>query len=223
MWCLSRTHPPVPKQEPGSKPTSIRALSQEEQLKVKAVLNSERFQDASPRQIWAKLLDEGTYLCSWRTMYRILNADNQVKERRNQLQRPPYKKPELLAKNPNQLWSWDITKLRGPATWTYYYLYVILDVFSRYVVGWMIARQEAAYLARDLIDMSCQRQEIDKDQLTLHADRGAAMIAKSVALLLSDLGVTKTHSRPHVSNDKPYSEAQFKTMKYRPDYPERFG
>jgi len=216
-------HLDIPKQPPTCRALSKRALSQDERVKVKSVLNSERFQDASPRQIWATLLDEGTYLCSWRTMYRILDADKQVKERRNQLQRPAYKKPELLATISNQLWSWDITELRGPVTWTYYYLYVILDVFSRYAVGWMIARQESAQLARDLIQMSCQNQEIDKDQLTIHADRGAAMISKSVALLLSDLGVTKTHSRPHVSNDNPYSEAQFKTLKYRPDYPDRFG
>jgi putative transposase len=212
-----------PKQEQACRPPSIRALSQAERSQVKEVLNSERFQDASPRQIWATLLDEGIYLCSWRTMYRILSADKQVNERRNQLQRPIYKKPELLATGPNQLWSWDITKVRGLVTWTYYYLYVILDVFSRYVVGWMIARQESAQLARDLIQTSCQRQEISKEQLTINADRGAAMISKSVALLLSDLGVTKTHSRPHVSNDNPFSEAQFKTMKYRPDYPDRFG
>ena len=207
----------------GGRATPSRALSQEERTKVIEVLNSEAFQDASPRQAWAGLLDEGTYLCSWRTMYRILGEHGQVRERRNQLQHPTYKTPELLARGPNELWSWDITKLKGPVKWTYFYLYVILDVFSRYVVGWMVARGESAALARDLIETSCQKQKIDLDQLTVHADRGPAMQSKTVALLLADLGATKSHSRPHVANDNPYSEAQFKTMKYRPDYPERFG
>lgn len=205
------------------RPSPSRALSREERGQVRDVLNCERFQDASPRQVWATLLDEGVYQCSWRTMYRILAEEDQVRERRDQLQHPNYSKPELLACAPNQLWSWDITKLRGPAKWTYFYLYVILDVFSRYVVGWMVALQESAALAGELIDVSCQKQGICRDQLTLHADRGQAMLSKTVALLLSDLGVTKTHSRPHVSNDNPYSEAQFKTMKYRPGYPDRFG
>lgn len=213
---------PAP-QPSGDRPTPSRALSHQERAKVIEVFNSEPFQDAPPRQVWARLLDLGTYLCSWRTMYRILSEHGQVRERRNQLQHPTYKQPELLARRPNELWSWDITKLRGPASWTYFYLYVILDVFSRYAVGWMVARQESAALARDLIEASCQKQEIDPDQLTVHADRGPAMQSKTVALLLSDLGVTKSHSRPHVSNDNPYSEAQFKTMKYRPDYPDRFG
>jgi putative transposase len=156
-------------------------------------------------------------------MYRILNARQLVRERRNQLQHPTYTKPELLATRPNQLWSWDITKLRGPAKWTYYYLYVILDVYSRYVTGWLIAECESARLAEQLIAETCAKQGIEPDQLTLHADRGSAMRAKAVALLLADLGVTKTHSRPYTSNDNPYSEAQFKTMKYRPTYPDRFG
>ena len=200
-----------------------RALNQRERTEVLSVLNSERFVDASPRQVWAKLLDEGTYLCSWRSMYRILNAYDQVRERRNQLAHPTYQKPELLAKGPNELWSWDITKLRGPVKWTYFYLYVLLDVFSRFAVGWMVARQESATLAKELIQQSCQNQEVNPEQLTLHSDRGGPMTAKSLALLLSDLGVTKSHARPHVPNDNPYSEAQFKTMKYRPDYPDRFG
>jgi putative transposase len=198
-------------------------LSQAEKVTVRQVLNSERFWDSSPRQVYATLLDEGTYLCHWRTMYRILDEHTEVRERRNQLQHPNYTKPELLATGPNQLWSWDITKLRGPAKWTYYYLYVILDVFSRYVVGWMIAERESASLARELIAASCTKQGIQREQLTLHADRGNSMHSKSVALLLADLGVTKTHSRPYVPNDNPYSEAQFKTLKYRPDYPDRFG
>jgi putative transposase len=168
-------------------------------------------------------MDEGRYLCSWRSMYRILDENHEVRERRDQLRHPSYIKPELLATAPNQLWSWDITKLLGPTKWTYFYLYVILDVFSRYVVGWMIAEREAAALAEELISQTCARQRIQRGQLTVHADRGSAMTSKPVALLLADLGVTKTHSRPQVSNDNPYSEAQFKTMKYRPDYPTRFG
>ena len=190
---------------------------------MRDVLNSEAFQDKSPREVYATLLDEGRYLCYWRTMYRILAEHDEIRERRNQLQHPTYTKPELLARDRNQLWSWDITKLRGPSKHSYYYLYVILDVYSRYVVGWMIAEQENAELAEQLIAETCTKQDIQRDQLTIHADRGSAMTSKSVALLLSDLGVTKTHSRPHVSNDNPYSEAQFKTLKYRPDYPGRFG
>lgn len=207
-----------------SSPTiSPRAFSQAEKITVRQELNSERFQDCAPREVYAALIDEGRYLCSWRSMYRILAENEEVRERRNQLRHPNYSKPELLATGPNQLWSWDITKLLGPTKWTYYYLYVILDVFSRYVVGWMIAERESATLAEELIAQTCARQGIQPDQLTIHADRGSSMTSKSVAFLLADLGVTKTHSRPHVSNDNPYSEAQFKTLKYRPDYPSRFG
>lgn len=202
---------------------SPRALSQAEKNAVRQVLNSERFQDQAPREVYATLIDEGQYLCSVRTMYRILDEDDQLRERRNQLRHPAYVKPELLATQPKQLWSWDITKLLGPAKWTYYYLYVILDVFSRYVVGWLIAPCESALLAEELIATTCLRQNIQPQQLTVHADRGSAMTSKSVALLMADLGVAKTHSRPHVSNDNPFSEAQFKTLKYRPDYPGRFG
>jgi len=202
---------------------SARALSQVEKTKVREELNSERFQDRSPREVYATLMDEGRYLCSYRSMYRILDENHEVRERRNQLRHPNYVKPELLATAPNQLWSWDITKLLGPSKWTYFYLYVILDVYSRYVVGWMIAEHESAVLAEELISQTCARQGIQRGQLTVHADRGSAMTSKPVALLLADLGITKTHSRPHVSNDNPYSEAQFKTMKYRPDYPTRFG
>ena len=190
---------------------------------MRELLNSERFQDCAPRQVYATLLDEATYLCSWRTMYRILAAEDEVRERREQSRHPTYTKPELLATRPRELWSWDITKLKGPAKWTYYYLYVILDVFSRYVVGWMISERETAELAEAFIAETCAKEGIDRDQLTLHADRGSAMTSKSVAHLLTDLGVTKTHSRPHVSNDNPYSESQFKTLKYRPDFPGQFG
>ena len=202
---------------------SPRAFSEAEKIKVRQELNSARFQDQSPREVYATLIDEGQYLCSWRSMYRILDENHEVRERRDQLRHPNYVKPELLARAPNQLWSWDITKLLGPTKWNYFYLYVILDVFSRYVVGWMIAERESAVLAEELISQTCARQGIQRGQLTVHADRGSAMTSKPVALLLADLGVTKTHSRPQISNDNPYSEAQFKTLKYRPDYPTRFG
>jgi putative transposase len=216
-----RAQQPKPKATP--RPMPQRALNQEEKTQVRETLHSERFQDSSPRQVYATLLDESIYLCSWRTMYRILDEYQEARERRNQLRHPVYSKPELLATGPNQLWSWDITKLKGPVKWTYYYLYTILDVFSRYVPGWMIAEGELARLAEELIVATCEKQGIQPGQLTLHADRGSSMYSKPVALLLADLGVTKTHSRPHVSNDNPYSESQFKTMKYRSDYPDRFG
>lgn len=204
------------------RPTPARALSAEECTTVREVLNSERFADQSPYEVYATLLDEGIYHCSIRTMYRILQSSAEVQERRNQLCHPTYTKPELLATGPNQLWSWDITKLRGPATWQYYYLYVILDVFSRYVVGWLLDDHESAGLAECLIAESCRKQGIEQNQLTLHADRGAAMTAKSLAQFLSDLGIDQSHSRPYTPDDNPFSEAQFKTMKYRPDYPQRF-
>jgi len=179
--------------------------------------------DKAPQEVYAALLDQGRYLCSIRTMYRILEDDQEVRERRDQLRHPPYAKPELLATAPNRVWSWDITKLLGPVKWTYFYLYVILDIFSRYVVGWMVASRESALLAEKLIQETCLKQGIQPGQLLIHADRGSSMKSKPVALLLSDLGVTKTHSRPHTCDDNPYSEAQFKTLKYRPDFPERFG
>jgi putative transposase len=198
-------------------------LKAEERQQVLKMLHSEKFLDQAPQEVYAALLDEGQYLCSIRTLYRVLEANQEVKERRDQLRHPSYQKPELLATAPNQVWSWDITKLLGPVKWTYFCLYVILDIFSRFVVGWMVAHRESALLAKKLIDETCQKQGIQPGQLLIHADRGPSMKSKPVALLLSDLGVTKTHSRPHVSNDNPYSEAQFKTLKYRPDFPERFG
>jgi transposase InsO family protein len=173
--------------------------------------------------MYATLLDEGRYLGSIRTIYRILSANDEVRERRKQVSRPRYKKPELLATAPNEVWSWDITKLKGPAKWNYFHLYVILDIFSRYVVGWMVAHRESATLAKRLIEETCRKQQVSKGQLTLHADRGSSMKSKLVAHLLADLGVTKTHNRPHVSNDNPYSESQFKTLKYSPGFPDRFG
>ncbi len=213
-------------QSPGARAPrrpSPRALSAEEKTTVLAVLHEPRFVDLAPAEVYATLLDEGRYLCSERTMYRLLAAHHEVRERRNQLRHPRYAAPELLARRPNELWSWDITKLLGPAKWTYFYLYVMLDVFSRYVVGWMVAHRESATLAEQFIRETCARQGIERDQLTVHADRGSAMTSKPVALLLADLGVTKTHARPHVSSDNPFSEAQFKTLKYRPAFPERFG
>jgi len=198
-------------------------LSKNEREAVVEVLHSARFMDASPHTIYATLLEEGVYHCSVRTMYRILEQEGEVRERRRVVQRSHYTKPELLATGPNQLWSWDITKLKGPAKWNYFHLYVILDVYSRCVVGWMVADRELATLAETLIQEACIRQQIPRDQLTLHADRGSSMKSKLVAQLLADLGVTKTHSRPHVSNDNPFSEAHFKTLKYRPGFPERFG
>jgi putative transposase len=202
---------------------SPRALSVAERSAVLAVLHEPRFVDLAPAEVYATLLDDGKYLCSERTMYRVLAANQEVRERRNQLRHPHYAAPELLARQPNELWSWDITKLLGPAKWTYFYLYVMLDVFSRYVVGWMVAHRESATLAERFLHETCVRQGIGREQLTIHADRGPAMTSKPVALLLADLGVTKTHARPHVSNDNPFSEAQFKTLKYRPAFPERFG
>ncbi len=210
--------------KPPARPrSSPRALSLEERQDVLDVFHEPRFTDLAPGEIHATLLDDGRYLCSERTMYRILAANEEVRERRNQLRHPSYAAPELMATAANELWSWDITKLKGAAKWTYYYLYVILDVFSRYVVGWMVAPRESAVLAERLIEETCERQRIARGQLTLHADRGSSMRSKDVALLLADLGVTKTHSRPYTSTDNPFSEAQFKTMKYRPTFPPRFG
>jgi putative transposase len=202
---------------------SPRALGEAERAAVLEELHTPRFVDLAPGEVYATLLDEGTYLCSERTMYRVLAAHAEVRERRAQLRHPIYAAPELLARRPNELWSWNITKLLGPAKWTYFYLYVMLDVFSRYVVGWMAAHRESATLAEQFIRETCARQGIGRAQLTVHADRGSAMTSKPVALLLADLGVTKTHGRPHVSNDNPFSEAQFKTLKYRPAFPGRFG
>jgi putative transposase len=205
------------------RPKPARTLGDDERREVLDVLHAQRFVDKPPAQVYAALLDERRYLCSERTMYRILEAEGEVRERRNQLEHPPYAKPELLATGPHEVWSWDITKLKGPVKWTYFYLYVILDIFSRYTVGWMVAARESAALAHRLIAATCGKQEIVREQLTLHADRGSSMKSKCVAMLLSDLGVTKTHSRPHVSNDNPFSESQFKTLKYRPEFPARFG
>lgn len=217
-----RRRPPEPKC-PRPRPTPERALTAPEREAVLEVLHSDRFVDTSPEETWATLLDEGTYLCSPRTMYRILaSAHGSVRDRRNQLTHPSYAKPELLAERPNELWSWDVSKLKGPAKWTYYYLYVILDVYSRYIVGWTVQYRETGQLAKALIEQATEQQKITPGLLTLHADRGGPQRAKPVAFLLADLGVTKTHSRPYTSSDNPYSEAGFKTLKYRPGFPARF-
>lgn len=215
--------PPRPEPIPHRQRHQPRALTATEQQAILDTLHSDRFADLAPAEVWATLLDEGVYLGSESTFYRLLRQAGEVRERRRQATHPAKVKPELVANAPNAVWSWDITKLRGPAKWTYYYLYVILDIFSRYVVGWMVASRESAALAEMLIRQTCAKQGIDRAQLTIHADRGSSMTSKPVAFLLADLGVTQSHSRPHVSNDNPFSEAQFKTLKYRPDFPGRFG
>ena len=217
-----RRRPPTPRPR-RPRPLPARALSETERQTVLDLLHSERFVDSSPAQVWATLLDEGRYLASQRTMYRLLaERHGGVRERRDQLTHPPYARPELLAERPNELWSWDISKLKGPAKWTCFHLYVILDVFSRYCVGWTVQQRESAELAKALIGQAVEQQQIERGQLTVHADRGPAMRSKPVAFLLADLGVLKTHSRPYTSTDNPYSEAHFKTLKYRPEFPHRF-
>jgi putative transposase len=217
-----RHSPPPPRRDrvPASQP---RALSEVERKEVLRVLHDPEHVDEAPATVYAKLLDAGVYLCSVPTMYRILRAEGEVAERRRQASHPPHAKPELLAIRPNQVWSWDITKLLGPVKWTYYYLYTIIDIYSRYVPGWLLARAERAQLAERLLADTIAKQAVARQQLTIHADRGASMASRPVAFLLADLGVTKSHSRPHCSNDNPYSEAQFKTLKYRPEFPDRFG
>lgn len=208
---------------PKGKRISHRALSTLECNLVLAALNEERFCNMAPAEVFATLLDEGTYMCSERTMYRILAANAQLRERRNQLRHPQYTAPELMATAPNQLWSWDITKLKTFVKCVYFHLYVILDVYSRYVVGWRVEMCESGELAKDLMETTCERQQIRPGVLSMHADNGPAMISQPVASLLITLDVAKSHSRPHVSDDNPFSEAQFKTLKYRPDFPERFA
>lgn len=205
------------------RPRSPRALTVEERRTVLDLLREPRFVDPAPAEIYATLSDEGIYRCSIRTMYRVLNEHGEVRERRDQLRHPAYKKPELLAEAPNQVWSWDITKLMGPAKWTYFYLYVILDIFSRRVVGWCVVDAESAGLFKALFDDTIAKHAVEPGRLTLHADRGGPMTAKATALMLADLGVTKSHSRPHTSNDNPFSEAHFNTLKYQPEFPKRFG
>ena len=212
--------PPRPVTERRPQP---RALSPVERDTVRALLNSEHFVDKAPATVYHELLDEGIYVASVSSMYRILHAHGEVGERRRQAVHPARVKPELVATKPNVCWSWDITKLHGPAKWSYFYLYVIIDISSRYVVGWLIAERESATLAEKLLADTIAKQRIDRDTLSIHADNGSSMASKPVAFLLADLGVTKTHSRPHTSNDNPYSESHFRTLKYRPDFPATFG
>lgn len=214
---------PLPEREPAPARPQPRALSEAEREAVLAVLHDDDHVDEAPATVYAKLLDEGTYLASVRTMYRLLSANAEVRERRRQATHPPAKKPELVASRPNAVWSWDITKLLGPEKWTYYYLYVVIDIYSRYVTGWMLAHAERAKLAEALLADAIANQGVEAGQLTVHADRGTSMASKPVAFLLADLGVTKTHNRPHCSNDNPYSESHFRTLKYRPEFPARFG
>jgi putative transposase len=217
-----RKSPPPPKRERVATPQP-RALSEVERKEVLGVLHDPEHVDEAPATVYAKLLDAGVYLASTSTMYRILRAEGEVCERRRQATHPSAVRPELLATRPNQVYSWDITKLLGPAKWTWFYLYVIIDIYSRYVPGWMLARAERAHLAERLLADTIAKQQVDRGQLTVHADRGTSMASKPVAFLLADLGVTKSHSRPHCSNDNPYSESQFKTLKQRPEFPDRFG
>jgi putative transposase len=212
-----------PPAAPRPRPKPRRALGTDERLAVRDLLREPHFVDLAPAEIYATLLDQGIYLCSIRTMYRILNEHDEVRERRRQLRHPIYQKPELLALGANQVWSWDITKLMGPAKWTYFYLYVIIDIFSRRVVGWCVADAETAGLFKPLFEETLAKHLVSPGTLTLHADRGAAMKAKATALMLADLGVTKSHSRPYTSNDNPFSESHFKTLKYQPEFPKRFG
>lgn len=216
-WLKPTSEPKKPR------PSPPRTLTIVERTEVLCVLNSERFVDLAPREVYAELLDEQVYLASVRTMYRILEENGEVRERRDQLRHPEYKRPELLATGPNQVWSWDITKLLGPAKWVHYYLYVVLDIFSRFVVGWMVSERQSAAVAERFLKETIEKHNIPPGQLVIHSDRGPNMTAKSVAFLLADLGITKSHSRPYVSDDNPFSEAQFKTIKYSPQFPERFG
>jgi putative transposase len=211
--------PPSPPARPGRK----RSLTPAQQEQILAELNSERFLDCSPRQVWATLIDEGVYLCSWRTMYRLLHQNDAVRERRRIRRHCQYARPELASSGPNQVWTWDITYLKGPVRGQFSYLYVVIDLYSRLVVGWLLADRECEELARRVLEQSYRKHGVQPGQLTIHADRGAPMKSKSVVQLLSDLDVRRSHSRPRVSNDNPHSEAGFKTMKYSPDFPARFG
>lgn len=213
--------PPPAKPRPPRRPQP-RALSTQERQTVRSLLNIGEFADMAPAAVYHQLLDDGIYVASVSTMYRVLREHGEVKERRRQATHPAHVKPELSATRPNEIWSWDITRLRGPGKRDFYHLYSIIDIYSRYTVGWLVAARESEDLAEKLIADTLAKQNIAPEQLTIHADRGSSMTSRTVAQLLSDLGVTKSHSRPRVSNDNPYSEAQFKTLKYRPDFPDRF-
>ena len=218
--CRTAPAAPTPQRTPAPQP---RALGEDERTGLLRVLHSPEHVDQAPATVYATLLDQGIYLASTSTMYRLLRSEGEVRERRRQATHPATTKPELVATKPNECWSWDISKLLGPAKWTWYYLYVVIDIWSRYVPGWMLARAERAWLAECLLAETVAKQGVARDRLTIHADRGSSMASKPVAFLLADLGVTKSHSRPHCPNDNPYSEAAFKTLKYRPEFPDRFG
>ena len=200
-----------------------RRISTSERHAILDFMRQTEFVDLAPAEFYATLLDQGIYRCSIRSMYRILYENHEVCERRQQLRHPVYKKPELLAEGPNQVWSWVITKLMGPAKWTCFYLYVIIDIFSRRIVGWQVADAESASLFKPLFEDAAAKHGIVPGELALHADRSPSMKAKVTVLLLADLGVTKLHSRPYTSNDNPFSESHFKTLKYQPQFPKRFG
>lgn len=217
---VAAARPPAPRRR---RPTPARAIPEPERQHIIDLLREPHFADLAPAEIYATLLDQGIYRCSIRTMYRILHEHQEVRERRQQLRHPVYQKPELLAEGPDQVWSWDITKLMGPSKWTYFYLYVIIDIFSRRIVGWHVADTESAALFKPLFEDSVAKHDVAPGQLTLHADRGPSMKAKATALMLADLGITKSHSRPYTSNDNPFSESHFKTLKYQPQFPKRFG
>lgn len=218
-----RWRQPAATSKPSIRPSPPRTLAPEERQKVLDVLHDTAFVDRSPAEVYATLLEQGQYLCSSRTMYRILAVEREVRERRNQCRRPSYQKPELLATAPNQVWSWDLTKLRSTQKWTYYYLYVVLDIYSRFVVAWMLAHRESGELARDLIAQAYEQESIEPGQLVVHSDRGSAPKSKTLNQLYADLGIDRSLSRPYVSNDNPYSESGFKTLKYDPEYPGEFG
>ena len=204
------------------RPQPKNSLRDEEKQQVLDLLHSERFADKTPYDAFNTMLDEGEYYCSPRTMYRLLAGQGENKDRRQQRCHRDAIKPELIASMPNEVWSWDITKLRTTQKWVYLYLYVIIDIFSRYVVGWMIADRECKELARRLIQESALKQGIQPNQLTIHSDNGPSMTSHTVAQLLDHLGITKTHNRPYVSDDNPFSESQFKTLKYCPEFPGKF-
>jgi transposase InsO family protein len=214
--CRQRAAPPA---APWPRAKPARALSAPQQQAVLDLLHAPRFADQAPAEVYASLLDEGRYQCSIQTMYRILGQHGEIRERRTQLRHPAYQKPELLAECPNQVWSWAITKLMGLAKWSYFYLYVVLDIFSRRVVGWCIAGADSTALFKPLLEEAIAKHQVPRGQLTLHADRGGPMKAKATAFLLADLGVTRSHNRPHTSNDNPFSESHFKTLKYQPRFP----
>ena len=218
-----RANPPPVIGPSKPRPTPPNALTGEERSRILTELHRPEHADLAVAQVWARLLDEDVYLASESTMYRLLREHGESGERRRQATHPPKTKPQLRATGPNQVWSWDITKLRGPTRGVYYDLYVIIDIFSRHVVAWTVAGAEDGELAKTLIEAALIEHGVARDQLSLHADRGSAMTSKPVVQLLIDLGVARTHSRPKVSNDNPYSESNFKTLKYCPAFPERFG